>query len=101
MRAAMRVEIIAAWPRRSVGVALEMHEGATVAEAVAASGLIDDALARELDGYAVFGERVEPETLLCEGDRVELLRPLQIDPKQARRRRERRSNDQTPRYLTT
>ncbi|HEX5662429.1 MAG TPA: RnfH family protein, partial [Xanthomonadaceae bacterium] len=35
----------------------------------------------------VFGERVEPTHRLREGDRVELLGPLQADPKEARRRR--------------
>jgi putative ubiquitin-RnfH superfamily antitoxin RatB of RatAB toxin-antitoxin module len=38
-------------------------------------------------GVAVFGVQVSARTLLHEGDRVELLRPLLIDPKQARRRR--------------
>ncbi len=38
-------------------------------------------------GFAIFGERVGSEHPLRDGDRLELLRPLQIDPKEARRRR--------------
>ena len=36
---------------------------------------------------AVFGRRVSDATILHDGDRLELLRALVIDPKQARRRR--------------
>ena len=36
---------------------------------------------------AVFGVRAESDAVLRDGDRVELLRPLQADPKDARRRR--------------
>lgn len=38
-------------------------------------------------GFAVFGEKRTLHSLLQEGDRVEILRPLQADPKEARRQR--------------
>ena len=66
---------------KSVGV--ELPEGASVADALAASGFD----LRGINGYAVFGERVPPDAMLHEGDRLELLRPLLADPKDARRRR--------------
>ena len=62
---------------------LDLPDAATVADAVAASGF-DQAC---VDDYAVFGERVAAGDVLRDGDRLELLRPLQIDPKEARRRR--------------
>ena len=37
--------------------------------------------------YAVHGLIARPEQGLRDGDRVELLRPLLLDPKEARRRR--------------
>jgi len=82
----MRVEVV-----RALGpgageierVNLELPEGASVADAVRVSGLDSTVLA----GVAVYGERVTPAHLLRDGDRVELLRALQMDPKQARRRR--------------
>lgn len=67
--------------------------------AVAAGARIADALALARDdarfvavwpgvaGLAVFGRAASEETPLHAGDRIELLRPLQADPKQARRER--------------
>ncbi|QQP99269.1 RnfH family protein [Lysobacter enzymogenes] len=80
----MKVEVVRAWPRRFQRMSLELAEGATLGQAVAAAGFDGDA---EAVGYAVFGVRAGADTVLREGDRVELLRPLQVDPKDARRRR--------------
>jgi putative ubiquitin-RnfH superfamily antitoxin RatB of RatAB toxin-antitoxin module len=79
----MRVEVVLALPREHRAVLVELPAGATVGDAVAASGLPLEGV----DGYAVFGVRVAVDALLREGDRVELLRPLLLDPKDARRRR--------------
>ena len=79
----IRVEVIRAWPRRFDAVALELPQGSTVADAIARSGFALEGIT----AFAVFGERVGSEHVLHEGDRVELLRPLQADPKDARRRR--------------
>lgn len=72
-----------AWPRRFVAVPLALPDGATLGDAVAASGLALEGVA----GYALHGVRAEADALLHDGDRVELLRPLVVDPKEARRRR--------------
>ena len=55
-----------------------------LAEALAAAGWSN---AEGISGYAIFGVNAALEDPLQEGDRVELLRPLQMDPKEARRRR--------------
>jgi uncharacterized protein len=80
----IRVEVIRAWPRRFEAIVVILPDSATVAEALVASGFALEGIA----AYAVFGERVEVDTRLYDGDRLELLRPLQLDPKEARRRRE-------------
>lgn len=80
----MKIEVVMAWPRRHEAVVLELPEHATLAQAVEKAGL---AGAGEVTGYAIFGVNAEATTPLREGDRVELLRALQIDPKDARRRR--------------
>lgn len=80
---AIRVRVVLAWPRRFEEVELQLPAGARVADAIAASGLPLDGI----DGQAVFGERVEPDAIVADGDRIELLRPLAADPKDARRRR--------------
>ena len=79
----LRIEVIRAWPRRHATVRVELPAGATVADAVSASGMDDG----EHVAVAVFGERVGAAHVLRDGDRVELLRPLTMDPKEARRRR--------------
>jgi len=79
----IRVEVIRAWPRRQEAVKLELAEASSVADALEQSGFALEGIA----GFAIFGERVDSEHPLRDGDRLELLRPLQIDPKQARRRR--------------
>lgn len=79
----MKVEVVLAWPRRFQAVTLELPDGATVAEAIARSGL-DTA---GTIGAAVYGVRAAPTQPLRDGDRVELLRPLLADPKEQRRHR--------------
>ena len=83
MPAPLRVQVVRAWPRRFEAVELALPPGATVADAVAASGFDTG----EISGFAIHGERAAGSTMLRDGDRVELLRPLQVDPKEARRRR--------------
>ena len=80
----IEVEVIRAWPRRFESVRLRLPDGARLADALDASGWAGDA---EVVAYAVFGQRAEAGTPLRDGDRVELLRPLVADPKDARRRR--------------
>ena len=80
----MKIEVVMAWPRRHEAVVLELPEDATLAQAVEKAGL---AGSEEVTGYAIFGVNAEATTPLRDGDRVELLRALQIDPKDARRRR--------------
>ena len=80
----MKVEVMRAWPRRFEAVELDLPEGARVEDAVAAAGWAGDG---ETVAFAVFGQRVERDTELHGGDRLELLRPLEADPKLARRQR--------------
>ncbi|MGV8943993.1 RnfH family protein [Thermomonas sp.] len=84
----IRVELIRAWPSRCEATTVELADDASVGDALAVSGW---ALGQELIGLAVFGVAATPATRLHEGDRVELLRGLQLDPKQARRLRAQRS----------
>ena len=82
----IRVEVVYALAQEQAIVPLQLEEGATVADALAASGLLDRY--RELDEGARVGVwgRVAPRShVLRDGDRVEIYRPLQADPKQVRR----------------
>ena len=81
---ALKVEVVAAVPHKEFVVAVELPEGANVRDALAKAGFSD---ARHV---GIFGEPATLDTQLNEGDRVEVYRPLKIDPKEARRRRAKR-----------
>ena len=80
----IRVQVVLAWPERVLDRTLELPEGATVGEAVAAAALDgSDAC----PAVAVHGVIARADQALQDGDRIELLRPLLADPKDNRRRR--------------
>ena len=107
----LRVQVVLApQPRQVLRAELMLPAGATLAEAVAAAapllgsrGTQDVAgpgagalPAQLIDGTlqaAVWGRLRPPGTPLRDGDRVELLRALQVDPKQARRQRHARHRE--------
>jgi putative ubiquitin-RnfH superfamily antitoxin RatB of RatAB toxin-antitoxin module len=71
-------------------VEVALSQGATVADAVAQSRILETyALDATQLRFAVFGRRAAAEAPLRDGDRVEITRPLQADPKEARRSRAR------------
>lgn len=82
----IEVEVVLAWPQQVLSRRLQLEEGATVADAVAAAGLEGSA---DCPAAAVHGVLARPQQVLLDGDRVELLRVLQADPKDSRRRRAR------------
>jgi len=71
---------------------LQLLAGSTALAALRASGLAGQLGAALLGSLtlALWGRAVAPETVLRDLDRLELLRPLQVDPKEARRLRYRR-----------
>src|SRR5512141_1005478 len=71
---------------------LRVEQGATVADALRLSGIAGNLGVNAVDAarVGIFGRVVSPTTPLREGDRVEIYRPLKIDPKEARRRRARK-----------
>jgi len=83
----VRIEIVFALPLAQEIAALDLPQGATVAQAIA-QGCAQFDPARH--AVAIRGQAATLETALREGDRVEVLRALQVDPKEARRRRQSR-----------
>ena len=81
----MKVTVVWATPSVQDVVEVELPALATIADAVDRSGLIAQyALDASRLGFAVFGRRASAHTPLAEGDRIELTRPLEADPKAAR-----------------
>lgn len=94
---ALTVEVAFALPSKQRIVALRVPEGTTARQAVALADL--PTLFPEVPGdtfaeapLGIFGKAIrEPDThLLRDGDRVEIYRPLAIDPKAARLERAKR-----------
>jgi len=83
------VSVVYALPAGATEIELELPPGSSVADALALSGIaarhpdIDLAAA----AVGIFGARVGLRAKLSDGDRVEIYRPLQADPKELRRRR--------------
>jgi len=87
----IRVTVIHALPEAQTIVELELRQGATVADALVASGLRQILPGNSFAGYriGIWGACVLPDVELRDFDRVEIYRELVADPKQARRQRAR------------
>lgn len=89
--AMLDVEVAFALPERQRIISLAVPEGTTARQAVALAGLeaafpeLPPATFRQAD-LGIFGKRLrDPDAVrLRAGDRVEVYRPLQLDPKAAR-----------------
>ena len=85
----INVQVVYALPQRQELVSIRLPEGATVLQAVEASGLIRKY--RELDPasgrFSIFSKISKPDAVLRDKDRVEIYRPLIADPKEVRRQR--------------
>ena len=82
------VEVVYATPREQRLCRVDVPEGASVAAAIAASGLIEEfGLHEETLEAGIWSQRVALDMRVKRGDRIEIYRPLKIDPKLARRQR--------------
>lgn len=85
----IRIEVVYAEPRRALVRSLELAVPARVADALAAAAVDPLFVGIELKraSVGIFGRRVSPDRLLEPGDRLEIYRPLAVDPRAARRAR--------------
>jgi len=83
----MQVEVVFALATRQVLLTVHVSEGATVADAVSASGIARQFPGVDLDALqaGIWGQPVDRDRVVSEGERVELFRPLEMDPREARR----------------
>ncbi len=89
MAEAIRVEVAYVEPGRQFLQSLRLADGATVADAVAASDLRQQFPALDLaqGRFGIFSRPATAATRLHDGDRVEVYRPLIANPKEVRRQR--------------
>lgn len=84
----IKIEVVYARAGQQRLVKLDLSHGATVGEALQKSGLLQAFPDIPTDApVGVFGEPCRRTRVLEDGDRVEIYRPLQCDPKAARRER--------------
>jgi putative ubiquitin-RnfH superfamily antitoxin RatB of RatAB toxin-antitoxin module len=76
-------------PGVAVEVGVELDAGATALDAIRASGVLQRFAEIDVStqSIGVWGRICALDAPLADGDRVEIYRPLAVDPKEARRRR--------------
>ncbi len=88
----IKIEVAYALPQDQVILVVEVDEGSTIEMVIKVSGILqrfpDIDLSKQKVG--VFSQERGLSELVREGDRIEIYRPLVIDPKEARRQRGRR-----------
>ena len=90
--ARLGVEVVYATAAGVDAVRVSLPAGATLRDAVLASGIPARHPGLDLASAAlgVFGAARDPGTRAAQGDRIEIYRPLEVQPGEARRRRARR-----------
>ncbi|HAG0527381.1 TPA: RnfH family protein [Salmonella enterica] len=87
------VEVAYALPEKQYLQRVTLEEGATVEEAIRASGLLE--LRTDIDlaknKVGIYSRPVKLTDTVQDGDRVEIYRPLIADPKASRRQRAEKS----------
>jgi putative ubiquitin-RnfH superfamily antitoxin RatB of RatAB toxin-antitoxin module len=85
----IQIEVAYAAPERQVLLSLSVPAGTTVAEGIEQSAIQDEfpELKIDLKAVGIFSRKVPIDQVLREGDRIEIYRPLIVDPKEARRQR--------------
>ena len=91
----MKISVSYAHPEKPAWVRLDVEEGCTLRAAIERSGILgryeDIDLTRNKVG--VFGKIKPLDTVLADGDRVEIYQPIVIDPKTAPRRKRAEAGD--------
>jgi putative ubiquitin-RnfH superfamily antitoxin RatB of RatAB toxin-antitoxin module len=87
----VKVEVVYALPGTADAAIVELAPGGTLRDAIAASGILErhPEIDPERHPIGVHGEIRPAGSAAAEGDRVEIYRPLTLDPKEARRKRAR------------
>jgi putative ubiquitin-RnfH superfamily antitoxin RatB of RatAB toxin-antitoxin module len=83
----LRVEVVYALPERQALRSVSLNEGSTVEDALRASGLLAEFPEINALRVGIFGKPAPRDTVLHDRDRVEIYRPLKVDPKEVRRAR--------------
>ena len=85
----MTITVVYALPNDQHVITLSVHDRCTAQQAVEISGLLQQFPNIQLSKVTlgVFGKPVSDNTILHDGDRLEIYRTLMLDPKESRRKR--------------
>lgn len=85
----INVEIAYAKPEKQTLISISVAENCTVSEAILQSGILAECLEIDLKtaNVGIFSKACALNQFVQDGDRIEIYRALQIDPKAARRER--------------
>lgn len=81
------VDVVFARLERQILRRVRLPAGSTVGDALAASGLAEELAKLGPGQVGIYGKAVPARTIVRDGDRVEIYRPLRADPKDLRRMR--------------
>ncbi len=85
----LHVEVAYASTNQSWLIPFEVEEGTTVQQAITSSGILEQCpdINLQTNKVGLFSKIVELDVTVRAGDRIEIYRPLILDPKEARRLR--------------
>jgi hypothetical protein len=81
----IQIEVAYALPEEQFLFTEEVAQGSTVAQALADSKLLKEFPNLNIDKVGIFAKLVDSNTILRPGDRIEVYRPLKVDPRDRRR----------------
>lgn len=93
MSGRIAVEVAYALPEKQYLQRVTLDDGATVEQAILASGLLDlrDDIDLNVNKVGIYSRPAKLQDVVRDGDRVEIYRPLIADPKELRRQRAEKS----------
>ncbi len=83
------IELIYALPNEQELITIQVEESTQIKEAIIISGILEKYPEINLSNnpVGIFSQKVSLDSKIRQGDRIEIYRPLKIDPKEARRKR--------------
>ena len=89
MSTKINVEVIYALPKEQITFTVSVEQGATAQQAIEASGILAKYPEIELNKnkLGIYSRLIKLDTVLQDGERIEIYRPLIADPKEMRKRR--------------
>ena len=85
----LNIDVCYALPQKQVLVSVKLPVGATLLQALEASGLLEKFPEIDLkkNKFGIYAKLSKPDAVLRDRDRVEIYRPLIADPKEVRKQR--------------